>query len=210
MVKDYALRYFEEVQPKNNIVQLLKMLGDSDKEIQERAVRSLSAAGQSAVQPLLQSLAGGSRVWQLNAARVLCHARGKGAMKGLLQLLADGTDETNRVVCDLLTPALREMDAKEQEAFYDEVEAFAAKLNVKQQRPALVSTMRLLGQLGRPQARRWLFKFIGAEHHPAVRAHALVALLRCLREQDIRKDEYTKLLPILEEAEFSEATRLVR
>jgi len=42
-----------------------------------------------------------------------------------------------------------------------------------------------------------------------VRAHALVALLRCLREQDIRKDEYTKLLPILEEAEFSEATRLV-
>ena len=209
VVKDYALRYFEEVQPKNNIVQLLKMLDDSDKEIQERAVRSLSAAGQSAVQPLLQSLAGGSRVWQLNAARVLCHARGKGAMKGLLQLLADGTDETNRVVCDLLTPALREMDAKEQEAFYDEVEAFAAKLNVKQQRPALVSTMRLLGQLGRPQARRWLFKFIGAEHHPAVRAHALVALLRCLREQDIRKDEYTKLLPILEEAEFSEATRLV-
>ena len=98
VVKDYALRYFEEVQPKNNIVQLLKMLGDSDKEIQERAVRSLSAAGQSAVQPLLQSLAGGSRVWQLNAARVLCHARGKGAMKGLLQLLADGTDETNRVV----------------------------------------------------------------------------------------------------------------
>ena len=130
-------------------------------------------------------------------------------MKGLLQLLADGTDETNRVVCDLMTPALREMDAKEQEAFYDEVEAFAAKLDVKQQRPALVSTMRLLGQLGRPQARRWLFKFIGAEHHPAVRAHALVALLRCLREQDIRKDEYAKLFPILEEAEFSEATRLV-
>ncbi|MET0689825.1 MAG: HEAT repeat domain-containing protein [Candidatus Binatia bacterium] len=209
VVKDYALRYFEEVQPKNNIAQLLKMLDDSDKEIQERAVRSLSAVGQSAVHPLLQSLAGGSRVWQLNAARVLCHARGKGAMKGLLQLLADGTDEANRVVCDLLTPALREMDAKEQEAFYDEVEAFAAKLEVKQQRPAVVSTMRLLGQLGRAQARRWLFKFIGAEHHPTVRAHALVALLRCLREQDIRKDEYTKLLPILEEAEFSEATRLV-
>jgi len=59
VVKDYALRYFEEVQPKNNIAQLLKMLDDSDKEIQERAVRSLSAAGQSAVQPLLQSLAGG-------------------------------------------------------------------------------------------------------------------------------------------------------
>jgi hypothetical protein len=129
-------------------------------------------------------------------------------MKGILQLLAAGTDETNRIICDLMTPALREMDAKEQEALYDEIESFATKLDAKQQRPALVSAMRLLGQLGRPQARRWLFKFVGAEQHAAVRAHALVALLRCLREQDVRKDEYAKLFSILEEAEATEATRL--
>jgi HEAT repeat protein len=208
VLKDYALRYFEEVQPKNNIAQLLKMLDDADKEMQERAVRSLSGAGQVAVQPLLQGLDAASRLWQLNAARVLCQVRGKAAMKGVLQLLAGGTDETNRILCDLMTPALREMDAKEQDALYDEVESFAAKLDVKQQRPALVSAMRLLGQLGRPQVRRWLFKFVGAEQHPAVRAHALVALLRCLREQEIRKDEYAKLFPILEEAETTEATRL--
>jgi HEAT repeat protein len=208
VLKDYALRYFEEVQPKNSIAQLLKMLDDADKEMQERAVRSLSGAGQAAVQPLLQGLDAASRLWQLNAARVLCQVRGKAAMKGLLQLLAGGTDETNRIFCDLMTPALREMDAKEQDGLYDEVESFAAKLDPKQQRPALVSAMRLLGQLGRPQARRWLFKFVGAEQHPAVRAHALVALLRCLREQEIRKDEYAKLFPILEEAETTEATRL--
>ena len=68
-----------------------------------------------------------------------------------------------------MTPALREMESKELDGFYDEVEAFAAKLDVKQQRPAAVSTMRLLGQLGRPQARRWLFKYIGAEQ-PSGRA----------------------------------------
>jgi HEAT repeat protein len=208
VVKDYALRYFEEVQPKNNIVQLLKMLDDPDKEMQERAVRSLTSAGHAAVQPLLQGLAGASRAWQLNAARVLCAVRGKAAMKGLLQMLAAGTDETNKVICDLMTPAVREMDAREHDALYDEVESFSAKLDVKQQRPAVVSAMRLLGQLGRPQARRWLFKFVGAEYHAAVRSHALVALLRCLREQDIRKDEYTRLFPLLEEAEFSEVTRL--
>lgn len=137
--------------------------------------------------------------------------RGKTALEGLLQLLAAGTDETNKAVCDLLTPALREMDAKDIAAFYDQVEAFAAKLaklDVKQQRPALVSSQRLLGQLGKPQARRWLIKFVGAEHHAALRAHALVALLRCLRDQDILKDEYAKLFPLLEEAEFSEVTRL--
>jgi len=208
VLKDYALRYFEEVQPKNNTAQLLKMLDDPDKEIQERAVRSLSASGQAAVVSVAQGLAGASRTWQLNAARVLCHVRGKAAMKGLLQLLASGTDDTNRVICDLLTPALREMDVKEQDSLYDEVETFSAKLDVKQQRPAVVSAMRLLGQLGRPPARRWLFKFIGADQHPTVRAHALVALLRCLREQELRKDEYAKLFPLLEETEFSEVTRL--
>ena len=208
MLKDYALRYFEEVQPKNNIPQLLRMLDDADKEMQERAVRSLSGAGQAAVQPLLQDLAGASRVWQLNAARVLCQVRGKAAMKGLLQLLASGTDESNRLICDLMTPALRDMQAKELDALYEDVESFAAKLDVKEQRPAIVSAMRLLGQLGRAPARRWLFRFAGADQHPAVRAHALVALLRCLREQDIRKDEYAKLFPILEEKDFSEAARL--
>ena len=208
VLKDYALRYFEEVRPKNNIAQLLKMLDDPDKEIQERAVRSLSAAGQPAVQPLAQGLSGASRTWQLNAARVLCHTGGKTAMKALLRLLVEGSDDSNRVICDLLTPALREMGAKEQESLYDEVETFAAKLDVKQQRPAVVSAMRLLGQLGRPQARRWLFKFVGAEQHPAVRAHALIALLRCLRDQEIRRDEYAKLFPLLEEAEFGEVTRL--
>jgi HEAT repeat protein len=82
VLKDYALRYFEEVQPKNNIAQLVKMLDDRDKDVQDRAVRSLSGAGQAVVQPLLQGLAGASRIWQLNAARVLCQVRGKTALKG--------------------------------------------------------------------------------------------------------------------------------
>jgi HEAT repeat protein len=208
VLKDYALRYFEEVQPKSNTAQLLKMLDDSDRDMQERTIKSLVAVGQAAVQPLIQGAKNSSRTWQLNAARVLAAVRGKTAMKGLLQMLIAGTDETNKIICDLMTPALRELDAKGGDALYDEVEEFAANLDVKQQRPAAVSSMRLLGQLGRPQARRWLFKFIGAENHPGVRAHALVALLRCLREQDIRKDEYAKLFPLLEEAEFSEVTRL--
>ena len=150
ILKDYALRYFEEVQPKSNTTQLLKMLDDGDRDIQERAVKSLIGVGQAAVQPLLQGAKDASRTWQLNSARVLAAVRGKPAMKGLLQLLISGTDETNKVICDLMTPALREMDAKDLDVLYTEVEEFAAKLDVKQQRPAAVSSMRLLGQLGRP------------------------------------------------------------
>ena len=47
VLKDYALRYFEEVQPKNNVAQLVRMLDDDDRELQERAVRSLGGAGQA-------------------------------------------------------------------------------------------------------------------------------------------------------------------
>src|SRR5206468_5239183 len=34
-------------------------------------------------------------------------------------------------------------------------------------------------------------------------------LLHCLRQQDLRKDEHAKLFTLVEEAEFSEVTRLV-
>src|SRR6266568_6189157 len=208
VLKDYALRYFEEVQSANGTTLVLKFLEDPDKGVQERVVRCLTRIGQGVVQPLAQRLPDASRLWQLNAARILCATRGKAALKALLQILRAGTDEFNRAVCDLMTPMIREMDAKERDALYDELEAFAPSLDVKQQRPAVISAIRLFGQLGRPQARRWLCKFLGAEQHPSLRAHALVALLRCLREQELRKDEYGKLFPLLEEAEFSEVTRL--
>jgi HEAT repeat protein len=208
VLKDYALRYFEEAQPKNSTTLVLKFLEDPDKAVQERVVRCLSQVGQGVVQPLAQRLPDASRLWQLNAARVLCATRGKAALKALLQMLRAGTDEFNRAVCDLMTPMIREMDAKERDALYDELEAFAPSLDVKQQRPAVISAIRLFGHLGRPQARRWLCKFLGAEQHPSLRSHALVALLRCLREQELRKDEYAKLFSLLEEAEFSEVTRL--
>ena len=208
IIKDYALRYFEEVRPKTVVSELLKYLDDPDKDIQERVIRLLMNAAQRAVAPLTERAPAASRLWQLNAVRVLCAARGKSAFKALLQMLASGTDDFNKTVCDLMTPMIRELEVKEQEQLYGEVEKFVGSLDVKQQRAAAISAMRLLGQLGQPQARRWLFKFIGSEHPPALRSHALVALLRCLREQDLRKDEFGKVLPLLEETEFSEVTRL--
>ena len=208
LLKDFALRYVEEVKPKSALALLARLLDDPDKETHERAVRLLGQAGQAAVAPVLQFAAGASRAGQVNAARVLCELRGKAAFKGLLPMLAGGTDEFNKTICDLMTPALRALDAKEQEQLYSEIEAFASRLDADTQRPALVSALRLIGQLGRAEARRWLFKFVTPEHHHALRSHALVALLRCLRDHDLRKEEYAKLFPLLEEEEFSEIARL--
>lgn len=208
VLKDYALRYFEEARPKAAPDLLSRFLDDADKEIQERAVRLLGRSGQEAIPALLRRAPDAPRAWQLNAARVFCAVRGKAAWKALLQMLASGTDEFNKTVCDLTTPWVREADAKEHDALYEEVEKFAAKLDAKQQRPAVVSAIRLLGQLGRPQARKWLFGFVAREHHPALRSHALSALLHCLRKEDLRKDEHAKLFALLEETEFAETGRL--
>ena len=208
VLKDFALRYFEEVKPKNAVPIFAGLLDDPDKDTHERAVRFLSRAGQAAVPDVLQFAAGASRAGQVNAARVLCELRGKAAFKGLLPMLVGGTDEFNKIICDLMTPAIRGLDDKEQAQLYGDVETLAAKLDPKKQRPAAVSAMRLMGQLGRAEARRWLLKFVTPEHHHTLRSHALVALLRCLRDHDLRKEEYAKLFPLLEEAEFSEVTRL--
>lgn len=208
MLKDYALRYFEDVQPKGGVPLFIKLLDDPSRETQDRAVRLLSQAGQAAVDQILKSAAGASRASLVNAARVLCAARSQAAWKGLLGMLAAGTDEFNKLICDLMTPSIREMESEVRDILYEEVETFAKNLDAKQQRPAAISAIRLLGQLGQPQSRRWLFKFVGPENHHSLRSHALVALLHCLRKEDLRKDEHAKLFSLLEEVEFSEITRL--
>jgi len=208
VLKDYALRYFEDARPKAGLSFLPPLLGDPDKELQERAVRLLASFGQAAVRPLLQGALGGSRVRQINSARVLNAIRSQAAWKGIFHILAQNDVECNRTVCELLTPTLRELNEKEQDTFYNECVSFAEALDEHTQRSAVISAIRLLGQLGRPQSRQWLFQFVSAEHHPSLRFHAIVALLHCLREQKLQKAEINKLLPILEEADFSDAVRL--
>src|SRR5918999_6317263 len=70
VLKDYALRYFEQAQPKSGTPLFLKLLDDSDRDVQERAVRLLTQAGAAAVEPLVKNSTGASRTWQINAARV--------------------------------------------------------------------------------------------------------------------------------------------
>ncbi|MGH9425045.1 MAG: HEAT repeat domain-containing protein, partial [Terriglobia bacterium] len=119
-----------------------------------------------------------------------------------------GDTEVNKTICDLVATTLRELEEKEQEVLYGEIDALAMTLNPQEHRIATISALRLLGTLGRPQARKWLIGFIGSEQHHNVRFHALVALLHCLRGQDLHKAELTRLLPLLEAREFSDTVRL--
>ncbi len=208
VLKDYALRYFEDARPKTGLALLPPLLEDSDKDLQDRTVRLLASFGQAAIRPTLQGLSDGSRTRQINSARVLLAVRSPAAWPGLFQILARNDVECNRTVCDLLTPILRGLEEKEQESLYSACETFALSLDEHTQRSAFISVIRIFGQLGRPQARRWLFQFVGTDHHPSLRFHALVALLHCLREQQLQKAELAKLLEITEEKDYSDVVRL--
>src|SRR5262249_54650374 len=169
VIRDYALRYFEDTRAKTGIPRLLPLLDDTDKETQERVISLVSRFGQAVVRPLLQSAKTATRLWQLNAARILCAVHSNAAWKALLQLLSQGDSEFNRVVCDLMVATLRELSEDEQTELYTEVEAFARTLDEDEQRVALISAIRLLGQLGRAQSRKWLSGFVEAEHHHSLR-----------------------------------------
>src|SRR3989304_10564952 len=105
VLKDFALRYFEEVKPNSALPLFAGLLDDPDKDTHERAVRFLSQAGQAAVPAVLQFASGAARSGQINAARGLWAGGGKAAFNGLLQMLVAGTDEVDKTLCDLLPPA---------------------------------------------------------------------------------------------------------
>lgn len=208
ILKGYALRYIEEVRPKASLPLLLPLLEATDKETSEHALRLVSSFGQAAVRPLLQYVKGASRPWLINAARGLCAIRGKAAWQGVTQILLQGDSEVNKTICDLTATTVKELDEKELTLLFTEVESFAVDLKGPEQRAAIIAAIRVLGILGRPQARKWLIGFVSPEQPHIIRFHALVALLHCLREQELHKGEFAKLIPLLEEKEFSDTVRL--
>src|SRR4029450_10684705 len=60
VLKDYALRYLEEVPIKSCVPLLLRFLDDPEKETQERVIQLLSGAGQPAVDALVKHATNGS------------------------------------------------------------------------------------------------------------------------------------------------------
>lgn len=208
ILKSYALRYVEEVRAKSTLPALLPLLEAADKEVSEKALRLVIGFGPVAIRPLVQHVKGASRPWLINAARGLCGIRGKAAWQGLMQIVLHGDPEVNKTVCDLLAATIKDLDEKELTLLSTEVDTLATDLKEPEQRPVVIAAIRLFGMLGRPQSRKWLIGFVGPEHAHIVRFHALVALLHCLRGQSLQKGEFAKLIPLLEEKEFSDTVRV--
>jgi HEAT repeat protein len=77
VLKDFALRYFEEVKPQSALPLFAGLLDDPDKDTHERAVRFLSQAGQAAVPAVLQFASGAARSSQRRARALRVTRQGR-------------------------------------------------------------------------------------------------------------------------------------
>jgi hypothetical protein len=111
--------------------------------------------------------------------------------------MAGGDFETNRLAGEQLENAARAMSDGEKKDLFARVEAFAQ--DVRGERVALVSALKLFGALAEPRCRKRLFPLLAREQAHAVRTHALGALLQSLRGEKLAGAEIDTLLALLDE-----------
>jgi len=107
--------------------------------------------------------------------------------------------EVNKTVCDLIATTVKDLDDKELSLCSRKFETLAAWAEGSRAASGGDCDDPLFGILGRAQARKWLIGFVGSEQPHVIRFHTLVALLHCLRGQELHKGEFSKLIPLLEE-----------
>lgn len=197
VVRDFAIGYIEQVRPRHGLPYLLPFLDNEDEALRQRAVAILARYGQHAI-TAAKKLRPDAPQRRLDAIIDLCARVRTGAAFDLLFALLAGEDAgANRTACDALLAALPTADEPARRELFTRTEALAS--HPKAQRGALLAAARLFGALGKPPARRHLFRLLDPRQPHAVRTHALGALQQCLRGQTLTAREIDALLPLLVE-----------
>jgi hypothetical protein len=196
VVRDFALGYFEDVQPSNGVTALLPLLDIDDDALRQRVVRILAAYGAGAVAAARKLLKDAPRR-RINAIVDLCaHVRSSGALDTLFELMTGDDFDTNRIACDALIATIADADAKARDDLLKRTERLAA--SAKGHRSVLVAAAKLFGALAAPAARKPLLKMLDAREPHVVRTHALGALAACVRGQRLAAAEIDALISLLD------------
>lgn len=199
VVRDFALTHLERTRPKAALGDLLSLLDSDDDGLRRRAVEILATYGAAAVAAARKRLDGAPKRRRHAIVDLCGRARSPAAHELILHIMAAGDPDTNRLAVGTLEAAIRAMAASERAAFYGRVEAFAERAG--DERIALVSALDLFGFLGDKRCRKRLFGLLGERRPQAVRAHALAALVQCLRGEKVGAAEVDTLLGLLDEAD---------
>jgi HEAT repeat protein len=206
VVRDFALGYLERVRPRDGMHAVLPLLDSQDEQLRQRAVTILAGYGVAAVSAAKKLLRDAPRR-RLNALIDLCaRVRSAAALDVLFELMASEDFESNRAACDALLALVPALDGRGRADLFARTDKLASAGG---QRATRVAAAKLFGALADPKARRRLFGMLDAQLEPAVRTHALGALVHCLRGQKLTTAEIQGLLPLLQENDESGVLRPV-
>ena len=197
VVRDFAVTYFERVQPRDGLGHLLPLLDSDEEGLRQRSVTILAAYGNAAIAAARRLLADAPRR-RLNAIiAVAAQVRSRAAFDLLFELIGSDDFDTNRAACDAVIGAIPALEGRARADLFARTEAVARGADGV--RTAAVAAAKLFGALGEPKARRYLFGMLDREQPQVVRTHALGALLQCLRGQALTASEIAALFPLLQE-----------
>jgi HEAT repeat protein len=197
VVRDFAVGYFEQVRPPDAVAHLIPLLDSQDEALRQRVVAILAEYGHVAIVAAKHLLTDAPRR-RLTAIIDLCGRVRDSAALDLLFAFMGGDDfDTHRTACDVLLSVIPALDARARADLFARTDALAR--SAAGQRAARVAAAKLFGALGDPKARRRLFALLDPENPPAVRTHAVAALVQCLRGQQLTAGEIEAVFPLLDE-----------
>jgi HEAT repeat protein len=196
VVRDFALSYLAEVQPKSGPANLFPLLDSEETSVRERAASILAGYGPSAIGELKKRIREAPRR-RLYAVIQICATVQSAAALDILFGFMSGEDfEVNKAACDAVISMLPHGTARLRADVSSRADSLAAPKNAP--RTALVAAAKLFGALGEPTARKRLFSMLSPQHPHVVRTHALGAAANCLREQKLSAKEIETLLALLD------------
>ncbi|MBI4517185.1 MAG: HEAT repeat domain-containing protein [Deltaproteobacteria bacterium] len=197
VVRDFAIGYFEQVQPPDGVGHLVPLLDSEEEALRQRVAGILAAYGQPAVTALRKLVKDAPRR-RLNAIIDVCaRVRTGAALDLLFELIASEDFDASRAACDALIAVVPALDPRARADLFARADRVAASANGA--RTALVGAAKLLGALSEAKARKRLRPLLDKKYEHAVRTHALAALAACLRGQSLTAAEIAALLPLLAE-----------
>ncbi len=196
IVADFAVGYFESVNPKATVEYALPMLDSDEEGLRKRATAMLAAAGASAVLAARKLLKDAPRRRIHAILDLSAQVRSNAALDILFELMAGDDFDLNRLACDALIAGVPQLEAKARADLFARAEDLAAK--AKEQRSASIAAAKLFGALGDPKARKRLAALLGKGQSHAVLTHALGALRQCMRGEQLSAAEVDSLLAQLD------------
>jgi len=205
-VKVYAMDALSKIDPEGSVKELGLLLG-APEPVRKRAMEILSTVGAAGAKALRDHLSADDPQVRKAVVEILGGLKEGDTEDALFAALLDRDLEVVRKAAQAYRQRTESMSAPEQAAALKKILAFLESPRVQKAKTPIASCLLIVGSLKDPSAAKAVLKYVDRKQPPAARNHALVALANLPLEGAPAKAAVAKLLPLLEEDDFSAIVR---